>query len=1029
MTQRRSRADSLARVWSIVARALIVRRGQTVILVLMAMLAGAAVAAAPWYAAAARYDIAVDSVARAPAEDRAIVVSRRTAPGDPVPDDPGGEARRIFDPDGFRGTTGAQVQADLRPAGSPPDSDGDRISLTDREDVCAYLAITGDCPGDGEVLVPFDLAQSVGVAVGDEVVLEQGDDVAGGFQVAGTYQIADPDDAYWAGFGDLPGELSSGNRAVVFGTLGSVTRFERVTYTYELAVEPATVGALGHEEFLSLIERGGDDLQAQGYAVGMVGLLDLLERIPVDQRNAEIGIGIGVAALVLLTWFSLVVVLRGAVTQLREDIGWWRLHGAPPARGVLLALGQSAAPLVVGAAAGGLAGAALGRAYGGVVPLAAANRLAFQLTLLLVGVVVAGGLVAVVVTQARTLRTPVRDLLRRVPARGRRWHRSVVDLLVIVVAAAAVGQALVVGREAEGVALLAPPLAVLAISLVAAWAVPPLVASVAGQALHQGRLAVALVAASMARGTGAHRLFALVAVAVALVTTGLIGWQADSRTQQQRAALETGADRVLTMDAPSAAELLAAVRTVDPEGTEAMAVVRRPGRAGNPALLAVDASRLSVVTGWRPEYGGSSDAVAAALRPAAPDPVVITGGELVVEAAGTDPSGAPVGLRTWLVRLDTGKLVEAVAGPLGADPEEYRAVLPDCDTGCRLVGFDLLGPELAGDGDEYAPPGAGTQVDLLRVGPAAAGSGVPLGDVSRWRTGLGAQELGPAIATGRGGLRLTMPDPLPDTVDTPWQSRVPLVAQPRVYVVDAPVPLPVVAAGWRRDPTEELRLAPLDAPAVPAEVARTGALLPVLTASGVLVDLEYATRLHPFPAAGGTAQVWLSESAPASIVDELEALGVSTVGEQTFDDALAALSSEGSAVGVRFQTVTALVALLLAAGAALAHSAQERGGRAGELAALRAQGMPARTVRRVGYAAVTALVLPAALVGLAAGLAGATVARILHPGFLDGWELLPAAPAGPYPVGLAAAATAVVLGAVVLTAAAALIRRTRRRPA
>jgi hypothetical protein len=636
----------------------------------------------------------------------------------------------------------------------------------------------------------------------------------------------------------------------------------------------------------------------------------------------------------------------------------------------------------------------------------------------------AGGLVVVVTTQVRVLRTPVRDLLRRVPARSRRWRRSLVDLLVLLVAAAAVAQAVLVGREAEGVALLAPALIVLALALVAAWAVPPLAAALTLRALHAGRLAVALVAASLARRTGSHRVFALVAVAVALVTTGFVGWDTDTRSAQQRAALETGADRVLTVEAPDTAQLLAAVRAADPTGTGAMAAVYLSGRT-DPDVLAVDSTRLGVVAGWRPEYGGGVDEVAATLRPSAPEPIVITGDQLVIEAAatggagevdGAGGAGEEVRLRALLRTRDTGEPVEAIVGPVAEAVDSYPVPVPACAAaGCRLVGFELLDPV----------PGA--QVDLYQLaGADGATVGAPvLADPTRWRTGLRPLDLCPAVAAaGGGGLRLRVPPPpftttLAEDPNFAWGGCW-------VFPVETPVPLPVLAAGWRAELDGEARLAPLPGREVPVQVAGTASLVPSVgrTTDTVVVDLEYAERLVPFAALRGrVAQVWLSPDAPPSIVDDLRAAGVTPVEEASLATELARLRQEGNAVGVRFRTLLALVGLLLAAGAVLVHSAQEGTGRAAELAALRVQGVPARVVRAVGYGGAAAVAAAAAVAGIVAGLAGAVVARILHPGFVDGWADLPTAPPHPFPVGVAVAVAALVLGTAALTSAVALVRR------
>ena len=60
-------------------------------------------------------------------------------------------------------------------------------------------------------------------------------------------------------------------------------------------------------------------------------------------------------------------------------------------------------------------------------------------------------------------------------------------------------------------------------------------------------------------------------------------------------------------------QLLAAVRAVDPAGTEAMAVIRRPAIGGEPPVLAVDSDRLGVMVDWRDEYGGELTKITAAL--------------------------------------------------------------------------------------------------------------------------------------------------------------------------------------------------------------------------------------------------------------------------------------------------------------------------------------------------------------------------------------------------------------------------------
>lgn len=1048
-------------MWAVVGNALAARRGQAVIVALVALLAGAALAAAPWYAVAATQEVGVAAVAGTPPAERLLSVSRRLGSDEVVPADPIGEIRGLLE----AACQSSPGGCDLRPFGAVGSgfvagelldgAGGTAVNLAYREDFCDRIAVTGDCPTEaGEVALPAAVAEALGLGTGDELTFAQSEQERSRLRVVGVYQVLDPTEPYW-GDGYLVGlgTRTSADRHTILTGLATLAAYSRVTYSVELVAVPAAFATIDAAAFEAGLEPALAELRRQEYAISTSELDVLMERIAADRRNVVAGVGVGVAVLLLFGWFTLVVLLRDAVRQVRGDIGWWRLHGAPSGRGWIAVLGQSAVPLVGGAALGAVAGTALGRVLAGGITGDQPQQTALRLGLGLVAATVAGGLVAVVAAQFGTLRTPVRDLVQRTPARRSRWRRSVVDMVLIALAAAAVGQALFAAREPAsrlgagsdpsqpGLALLAPGLAVLAIALVAAWAVPPLVAWLAARALRAGRLAAALVAASMARRPGTHRLFALVAVAVALLTTALLGWDAAARTQQDRAALEAGADRVVTVAAVDSARLLATVRAVDPTGTQAMAVVRRGPTGGRPSTLAVDSGRLGVVTGWREAYGGTVDEVVGALRPGAPEPVVLTGERLVLTAAGTDPTGAEVNVRAALRALATGERVEVVFGPLRERPDQFGADVPQCTGGCRLIGFEVLGFELL-DGaaasagstpaeatEAYAEPASGTSVDLsglavAQAGQAAAdGASVPsvFADPARWRPALGARDLGPIITgTGTGtGIRLT--------VAAPPAAETTLVRSDWAFVLDAPAPLPVLVAGWRPQPAEELRVAPLIGPAVPAKIAATAALVPLLGESGMLVDLEYAQRLVPFPGSGATAQVWLSATAPPSIVDELRAAGLRPVRQDTLSGGLRRLAAEGSAVAVRFQAAAAAVGLVLAAGALLLLAASERPGWSAELAALRAQGVAVRVVRLVGYGGLAAVTGAATVVGLIAGVVGAVVARLLHPGFVDGWAVLPAAPLRPHPMGVAVALTMLVLGTVVVAAAVALISGTERR--
>lgn len=1008
-------------MWMVVGSALAARRGQATVTGLVALLASAALAATPGYVAVAAEDVEEAAVAGTPIADRVITISHRLAGDDTGDPDPLPPVRSSFAPPGFVTMSGGFATAETDPAVWGEELP---VVLAHREGVCEALLIAGECPtAADEVLLPAGPAASAGLAAGDDVTVAQSRDDLHTLRVVGTYEVRNAADPYW-GDNTLIGSRADVGALTVFTVADTLLDYARVTYTYELVATPQAFEGAAAEQIWRDLTAQLAEVQRQRFVVDTSEVAALVERIERDRGNLVAGVGVAVAILLLFTWFTLAVALRGMVVELRADLGWWRLRGVPAGRGFAALFGQGAVPL--------LAGALIGTAVGLLIASWLGARDADDgggattLALALVGLAVGGGLVTVLTTQLGMLRAPVRDLIRRVPARRARWRRSVVDLVLVLLSAAAVAQALTVGREARGLALLAPALAALGIALVAAWALPPVAASLGVRALRAGRLAGALVAMSATRRSGTHRMFAVLVVAVALVTTAVVGWTGDGRAQWERAALESGADRVIRVAPVAPARLLATVRSVDPTGAHAMAVVRRPAVSGQPAVLAVDTPRLGVVVAWRSEYGGTPREVATALRPVEPAPVTVSTDRISVTATGADPTGAEVYLRLHWYTVDTGEPVAVTVGPLREQPGEHSADLAACRAGCRLVGFDVIGPKVDAESsherpDVRVPPASGTEVELRAL---ADGEGRPVApevvtDPTRWRPSFGANDRGPQLTVGDHGLRLTLRTP---------REGIPLLRVDRVYLADTPAPLPVVSAGWRPEPIEERRLIPLSGDPVPVHQALTAPLLPGARAGGVLVDLEYAQRLQPEATALSGGEVWLSASAPAAIVDELRQAGLLPLGEESLSDRQADLAAEGRAVATRFRAVVAVICLVLAAGVVMVLSAQEQAGRAAELAALRVQGLRVTAVRAIGYGAVLSVVGAAAVVGLAAGLVGAVLGRALHPGFVDGWELLPFPSPPAHPVVGAFVGAVAVLGAAGVVAAALLLRRARRLP-
>jgi hypothetical protein len=280
---------------------------------------------------------------------------------------------------------------------------------------------------------------------------------------------------------------------------------------------------------------------------------------------------------------------------------------------------------------------------------------------------------------------------------------------------------------------------------------------------------------------------------------------------------------------------------------------------------------------------------------------------------------------------------------------------------------------------------------------------------------------GPALAGGPDGLRVSLP------VDEKLTSST--RRDGRIYLVDAPTPVPVLLAGAFQD--AGLAGAPgvdlLGSGVVPVRTAATATVLPRLGASGVVVDLDYADRLVDDGGGPVVAQVWLAAGAPPSIVHKLGAAGLRVTGDETIAGRQARYGESGPVIALRFQLLGAALAVVLSAAGLVLVAAVERGPRADELTALRGQGLTRRAARSVAFGGYAWLVGTAVLAGLLVAPVDRLVAGAALPLFVDGWQVLPP-PARPWPGGLLVAAllVVVVLGATAAFAGQQLIRRVSR---
>lgn len=941
---------------SLILALLSARRAQALIVTLLALLATAGAVAGPAYQRTAERAVIGAEVATSMPLERSVQIS--SGPGRWAPRE---FTVRIEPQVAVRGFTTVYA-AEFNAAAQF----GNRQAIprfSYRDDVCAHVIIrAGRCAsGAREVILGRRTAEGLGVGVGSEVRFASAVLVPDGWRsgdnwteltLVGVYDPGDPDEPYWAGrryFGGV--DRAAPEPAFVAEPTLELVEHDAVAYTADLIAGPDTfsVERIGTLRFdLGQLQQRMNALRASVNT----DLPVLLDRI--DDSRALVGRVVPIAAvpLILLCWFIVYLTVAYATEQRRPEFGLFALRGLPLGQRWALALGPTMLPVLIGAPIGYVLGHVAVSAFGrATLPVSVPVPVGTDY-LGYAAVAVAGALLAGAWAQRQLFRSSVGPLVRRVPPRVRTAGSLTVVLVAAALAAVAVAQLRVSGGELTGVSLLGPALVVLAVALAVAHLLGPMSRRAGRRALRKGRLGPALAALRMARRPGTQRLLAFVTVAVALLGFAVIAASVAADRRADRAGTELGASRVVPVAPVPAATLLDATRRADPDGRFAMAAVTidPPEGPTAPRVLAVDSGRLAAVTAWP---GGASIGpadVARRLRPAAADPLVVSGTALRIDVTMTllNASLPSLPLRAYLTPADgrTEKRVEL--GQVQPGRATYTGEVTGCESGCRLASIEIRQP---GQVDFTAR--------LVVHGITQGGPDRELVTGEQLGGWVASRQLRPAdrltIARAADGLAVDVTAGTTGTLDA------------RLRPPDAPYPVPMVAAG--PDLTDVIGVDQRREPAV--EVGRVD-LLPRLGAVGRLVDLEYLNRLARSVGVATNAEVWLGPAAPADAVERLRAVGLVPGTERSLDGLVTALSQQGPALALRFHVATGALALLLAIGAVLLVAAIDRADRSVELRALRTQGLRRRDAAvyaRRGYLWVVA-------VAVVAGIAAALVAWI-----------------------------------------------------
>jgi putative ABC transport system permease protein len=1015
------------------------RAGASVTVLLVAVFATATAAAGPVYLAAASDSILQYTLRTSP--------TTATGSGMEVTNDVTGRpgTGRLTDAVGaaLRGgvlrraypaaVTGLEYQTRLLdPAGRP----NALATVTYRQDACAHVRlVAGACVAEGttdQVMISRRTATERGWGPDTVLTVDHFADpvppasvTARAMRVVGVYEPTEPGGGYWFNdtrhyFGAPDERTEPTNPPTVEALFVPQSAFAAISRApagdlkavvdlpfRRTAVHTADVPALRAQ-----VDGFGTGLAAAGVEQhGFNGAVvthvrTLLDRADTGQQSLRVPMLLVVGQLLLLGWYVLFMVAAGAAEARGGEVALAKLRGLPAAATLAFGVFESVLLLVasvpIGVAVGTFAVRTLARPIFGADALLTFPAAAW----LTAGLAAAGGLAAAAAGGLATFRRPVLAQWRRAD-RDVGGRNAVADAVVFTLALAGLGELWWGGTLARGrvdvLALAAPGLLAVAGALVGARVLPVLART--GQAPTRGsrRVGLFLAVRQVARRPGGPRVVAVLATAFALATFSVLAWSVFAQNRHDRAAVETGAARLVTVDPLGGPDVREVVDRLDPAGRWAMAVTNvgsevagatsadlgaSDGPSSTPLrLLAVEPDRLANVGYWRADFGQPSLAAVARSLSAPTSvplaPAMTVRGDALRLAATNEVTSEHKGVDLG-AELTTagGEAVLVRLAPTGDG--HYEAGVPCRDAPCRLRALTVTRAEqvLAGmvgtltvTAVEQRTTAGWRPVDgaldptrWAPANPRVSGQDEPVEKVGTGPASS-ASSAGPASAVGL-AVRYAAPAKV---------ARVGVVAA-------APDRIPaVVTPGYAPPPgTRELSFgAPTGAP-IDVTVTRTVRVLPRAGDAGALVSLDQLVAARPAGYASLLpGEVWLADGAPADFPDRLAAAGVRVTSVTSAAQRQRVLSHQGPALAVALMLAGAAAAALLAAAGAVVNLHLLARRRAFELAALRTLG-----IRRGSLAAALGveqaiLVGFAILLGVCLGLLGARMALPSIPEYAD----------------------------------------------
>jgi hypothetical protein len=440
------------------------RRSTALIVLVLATVASAASVVAPLYSRAAEESIVRDALSRADAFSRSVQLSVPAVGGIVGLNDAreGSFAvsvvNQVLRNPAF-GTPRLSYAGKGKYAPTAGAFKGGEVDgqVVERAGLCAHVTLTaGRCPTNGtEALVTRRSMALLGLKLGDRTTIALPDSATvsgGGIQpsltvrVVGTFDPVSVQSAYWAGrpyFSVFypqatPFGADGENPPVADPTFvgpGGAKLGRITTYLVDVPVMPSRVslndGPVLRQEIRELADK------ATAYQLNVSSQLPAsLGRADDGRKLVRIAAPLAVTQLVLLSWWTLYLVVGSATEERSPELGLAKLRGLTARQTRRFGLAEIFLLLLVAAPLGTVLGylAVRGSASRAFAP--GTQVVVTWSVLLTVLGTVAGGLVVAAISSRAVFRRPVSELLRRVPPRRAGRRAGLVEGVVVVLSIA-----------------------------------------------------------------------------------------------------------------------------------------------------------------------------------------------------------------------------------------------------------------------------------------------------------------------------------------------------------------------------------------------------------------------------------------------------------------------------------------------------------------------------------------------------------------------------------------------------------------